>query len=155
MKKFVLGLCLMFAITSNAQGIGNVRFGTAYDEAMACIKAILGTPIAADASVVTYKDVSFKGFKWSEITFTFKNGRLAEARCYMNQRSKRAASSKVTDIAKVMAKDHVMSMDFEDDGNKFYAGGKSPEGFGHLFTIFISPRNGVWTTQMRFGPFRI
>ena len=155
MKKALLGLCLMCATMANAQGIGKVRFETAYDEAVPCIEAILGTPVAADANAITCKNVSFKGFKWSEITFKFKEGRLTEARCYMNQRNKKAATSQLSDIAKVMEKEHVMTMDFEDDGNLFYAGGTSPMGYGHLFTIFISPRNGIWTTQMRFGPFRI
>ena len=73
----------------------------------------------------------------------------------MNQKNKRMATAKMSAIAKVMEKDYSMSMDYEDDGNLFYAGGTSPLGYGRLFTIFISPRNGVWTTQMRFGPFSI
>ena len=155
MRKAIMALCLMCATMVSAQGIGNIRFGTTYDEAVTDIKASLGEPVSSDANVVTYKNISFKGFEWNEITFRFKNGKLAEARCYMNHKNKRLATAKLSEIANIMENEHVMSMDYEEDGNLFYAGGRSPMGVGHLFTIFISPRNGIWTPQMRFGPFSI
>lgn len=155
MRKAILGLCFMCATVAGARGIESIKFGTTYQEAVTNIKASLGEPLSSDTNVLTYKDVSFKGFTWNEITFRFKNGKLVEARCYMNQKNKRMATAKMSAIAKAMEKDYSMSMDYEDDGNLFYAGGTSPLGYGRLFTIFISPRNGVWTTQMRFGPFSI
>jgi len=154
MKKIVLAICIVFSMVANAQGIDNLRFGTAYNDALTLIKAQYGSPLSIDSESVTYKNVSYQGFKWNEVVFKFTNGKLSEARYYMNQKNKILATKRITDIAKTMEKTHVITKDYEDDGNLFYAGGKSPMGFGHLFTIFVSPRNGVWTSQLRFGPFR-
>lgn len=155
MRKAILALCFMFGTAVCAQGIGCIKFGTNYQEAVAEIKASMGEPVFSDTHVVTYKNAAFEGFTWSEVTFRFKNGKLAEARCYMNQANKNMAVAQLGIIAKAMGREHSLSMDYEDDGNLFYAGGLSPMGYGRLFTLFISPRNGTWTTQMRFGPFSI
>lgn len=154
MRKIVVAICFMVSLMANAQGIGNIKFGAPYNEALVCIKDMFGEPVSANSEMVTYNNVSYKGFKWNELVFRFTNGHLVEARYYMNQKDKAMAKRQLDSIAKAMEKSYAISRDFEDDGNVFYAGGISPMGMGRLFTIFVSPRNGSWTSQLRFGPFR-
>lgn len=152
--RFLLILILMTGCLSiSAQGIGEVRFGSSREVASEAIFQLFGQPSSTDGNCYIYKNKEFEGFHWNEVLFRFTNDRLTEARFFMNQRSKYEARRKLTAISKVLAKKHVMSMDIEDDGNHFYAGGKSPLYYGHLFTLFISPREGRWTDQLRFGPF--
>lgn len=141
------------SVSVSAQGIGQVRFGSSREVASEAIFALFGRPSSMADNCYVYTDKEFEGFHWNEVLFRFTNNRLTEARFFMNQRSKRDARRRLTAISKVLAEKHVMSMDIEDDGSCFYAGGKSPLYFGHLFTLFVSPRNGKWTDQLRFGPF--
>ena len=57
------------------------------------------------------------------------------------------------EVAKVLKRSHAITKDYEDKYTAFYKGGRSPMDFGHLFTIFVSPYKGGWTTQLRYGPF--
>lgn len=155
MKKLLLGIMFLCTTLANAQSVCNAKFGMPYEEAVAHIKNVLGTPTTSQADRVVYKNVMFKGIRWSEMIFTFKDGKMTEARCYLNEKSKNAAKAQLHKLAKEMKKEHALSEDYEEDGTVFFAGGKSPVGMGHLFTIFLSPRNGVWTMQMRFGPFAV
>ncbi len=153
-KKVLLVLSLMGTIIANAQGIGNVRFGTQHAEAMEEIKSVFGEPSFSDGDMALFTNKEFEGYTWNEVMFKFKDGILNEARFFMKQKNKSAACKEQEQIAKAMASKHVMSKDIEEGGTPFYAGGQSPLRYGHLFTIFISPRGGAWTNQLRFGPFK-
>ena len=155
MKKICLAALLMVSMMAKAQSIGKVQFGTPLSEAKTEITAQMGNPSKATEQELCYTNKVFNGFKWNEIHFFFKDGKLNEARFYMNVKNKAAAKVQAKNVSKVLGKDNVMTEDYEDDGTPFYAGGKSPDGFGHLFTIFVSPRAGRWTTQLRYGPFEL
>lgn len=155
MKKILMTLCLMFATLTQAQDLKKLKFGTIFDDAIINIKSSLGEPTTSDTSLVVYQNIHYRGLKWDKITFKFAQQKLCEVRCYMNKKNKQQALTQLSTIAKTMKKDYPITMDFEDDGSVFYAGGVSPMGFGHLFTIFVSPHKNSWTAQMRFGPFSI
>lgn len=140
--------------TLRAQGIGNVRFGSSYSEAVGRIREAFGEPVLANGDEMVYADKSFEGFCWNRITFRFKSGKLCEARFYMNHANKQKAKAQLENIAACLAKKHSMSLDYEEDGTRFYAGGLSPLGIGRLFTVFVAPHNGQWSDQLRFGPFK-
>lgn len=150
-----MALCLMFATLAQAQDLKTLKFGTIFDDAIINIKSSLGEPTTSNTNLVVYQNVHYRGFKWDKITFKFAQRKLCEVRCYMNKKNKQQALTQLSAIAKTMKKDYSITMDYEDDGDVFYSGGVSPMGFGHLFTIFVSPCNSIWTAQMRFGPFSI
>lgn len=152
-RPFLILLLTAVAVSASAQGIGDVRFGSSREVASRAIFQLFGQPSSTDDNCYIYTNKVFEGFHWNEVLFKFTGDRLTEARFFMNQRNKHDARRKLTVISKVLAEKHVMSMDIEEDGSYFYAGGKSPLYFGHLFTLFISPRDGKWTDQLRFGPF--
>lgn len=155
MRKICLAALLMFSMMTKAQNIGKVQFGTLLSEAKTEITTQLGTPSKESEEELCYTNKVFNGFKWNEIHFFFKDGKLNEARFYMTVKNKVAAKVQAKSVYNMLGKDNVMTEDYEDDGTPFYAGGKSPDGFGHLFTIFVSPRSGHWTTQLRYGPFEL
>jgi hypothetical protein len=153
-KLAFLALLLITTTLCHAQGIGNVKFGSTRDVATKAIEDFFGEPSKIDDEVMIYTNKVFEGFHWNEVLFKFKDSKLVEARFFMNQKNKSHAKKQLTEISKTLSAKHVMTKDIEDDGNTFYAGGKSPLYYGHLFTLFISPRNGLWTDQLRFGPFK-
>lgn len=153
MKKILLVFCFLASFSAHAFADGNLEFGSSYDSAIVTIKAQLGTPMTETSDTLIYRNIDYCGFKWDQVVFRFKNKVLMETRCYRFQANKVKAVGMLPTIAKEMEKSHVMTLDYEDDGTVFYAGGKSPEGFGHLFTIYVSPYQGRWSTQLRFGPF--
>lgn len=154
MRQFVLMLSLLLSTWASAQGIGKIKFGSSHDVALKAIEATFGTPSKTGNDVVVFANKDFEGFRWDEVQFKFKNGVLNEARFFMNQKTKAKAKSELDVIAKALGKKHEMSVDYEDDGNRFYSGGHSPAGFGRLFQAFISPRKGAWSDQLRFGPYQ-
>jgi hypothetical protein len=154
MRKLLILAFLLASTTSFAQGIGNVKFGTHRNVATKAIKELFGEPSSRDAEMIIYTNKTFEGYHWDEVLFKFKGDILTEARFFMNQKNKNLARKQLTRISETLGKKHIMTEDIEDDGNTFYAGGKSPMAYGHLFTLFISPRNGIWTDQLRFGPFK-
>lgn len=153
-RTFLIVLSLAFASVSNAQGIGNVQFGSTYEEATARIVETFGHPAHATSDEIVYNNKSFEGFRWNKVTFRFRNGQLCEARFYKDHKSKWMAKTELDSIAKNLSKKHAISLDYEEDGTRFYAGGQSPLGIGRLFTVFVAPRNGYWSDQLRFGPFK-
>lgn len=153
-RPFLTALCLVFASVAHAQGIGNVQFGSTYEEATARIAEAFGHPAHVTSDEIVYKNKLFEGFKWNQVTFRFRNGQLCEARFYMDHKSKWKAKTELESIAKNLSKKHALSLDYEEDGTRFYAGGLSPLGIGRLFTVFVAPRNGQWSDQLRFGPFK-
>ncbi|KGF17504.1 hypothetical protein HMPREF1640_06960 [Prevotella sp. S7-1-8] len=155
MRKILMTLCLMFVTLAQAQDLKTLKFGTIFDDAIINLKSSLGEPTTSNTNLVVYQNVHYRGFKWDKITFKFAQRKLCEVRCYMNKKNKQQALTQLSAIAKTMKKDYSITMDYEDDGDVFYSGGVSPMGFGHLFTIFVSPYNSIWTAQMRFGPFSI
>jgi len=156
MKKMLLMACLMVALTANAQSVakvGNVELGKPYAEALEAIKAEYGEPKSVTENEVTYGQVKHEGFTFQEASFRFKDGKFNEARFYQKAGGKAASQQKMESLAKELKKSTNMTRDIEDDGLWFYKGGKSPLGFGHLFTLCSHPKQGVWYSEMRYGPF--
>lgn len=155
--RYLLSLCLAASLSvtaARADESFDTKFGKHYDEVATSIKAALGTPASESADSLVYRNISYRGFQWSEVLFCFQDGVLIETRCYKAQASKGKAVGFLPVIAREMEKNYVMTHDYEEDGTVFYAGGISPKGFGHLFTIYASPGRGGWSSQLRFGPFR-
>jgi|LAHS01.1.fsa_nt_gb hypothetical protein len=155
MKKILLVFCFLVGLSVRAVADGSLEFGSSYHDAIVSIKAQLGSPVTESSDTLIYKNIDYCGFRWDQVVFRFRNGILTETRCYMYQANKDRAVGRLSAIAKEMEKTHVMTMDYEDDGTVFYAGGRSPEGYGHLFTIYASPYRGRWSAQLRFGPFAL
>lgn len=143
------------AMATQAANLENLKFGSTFLDTESVVKAELGEPLNCDSVMINYEDVLLYGMKWNKVDFNFTNGKLAEVRCYLYNSNKNGASKQLIRIAKQMEALFPMTRDYEEDGCLFYTGGTSPEGIGHLFTLFISPQNGTWSTQLRFGPFRI
>ena len=119
-------------------------FGTHFDVAVKMIDKEFGKqPKTVDANEIRYTDVKYAGMVWNE------------ARFYCKQASKVAALKHVSELAGTMRRQHAITKDYEDRRTFFYKGGKSPMDFGHLFTIFVSPYKGGWSTQLRYGPFNV
>lgn len=153
-RSLLLAILLFSASLVQAQGIGEVKFGSSRQVAAMAIEAMFGEPTHSSEDVMSFRDKMFEGYKWDQVDFKFTDGKLTEARFYMDQKSKSLARRKQYSISRTLAKNHALSEDIEEDGSRFYAGGKSPIYYGHLFTLFISPRNGEWSNQLRFGPFK-
>lgn len=152
---FLLIAMSFVSLKAGAQVFGGAKFGDEQQKALAEIKAVFGEPSSALNNMYVYKDKTFKGLRWSEIHFGFRNGKLDEARFVMVAKNKRDACRESLAICNVMKQSYAMSEDLEEDGTPFYAGGHSPFGYGHLFTIFISPYKGKMTSQLRYGPFSV
>lgn len=149
-----LTVVLSVCASSWGDGLSARFFGLCYDDARKNIAEMLGK--AAEVSGedgIRYKDVEYDGMMWDEACFRFTDGVLTEARFYSVQTSKAAALRYAETIALKMGKEHSLSKDYEDRRTFFYKGGRSPMDFGHLFTIFVSPYRGGWSTQLRYGPF--
>lgn len=155
MKRIVLLLLMLLSLTANAQGIGDVRFGSTHQEAMKNITALFGQPVNVSPDQCFFTNRTFMGMQFDEVHFNFQKGKLTEARFFKKQKSKHAAKSGMKELNDTLTKVYPTTMDLEDRTTPFYVGGASPAGFGHLFTIFVSPRNGAWSTQLRYGPFKM
>lgn len=153
-KALLLAVCFLFTLPAFSQGIGKVRFGASYEEAVKHIKETFGNPEKSTSDEVAYTNASYEGVQWNWVTFRFKDGLLCEARFYQDHKNKGKAKAELENIAKCLGRKHTLSLDYEEDGNRFYAGGLSPLGIGRLFTVFVAPHNGKWSDQLRFGPFK-
>ena len=154
LKVLLLVACFLSVLQAFGQGIGKVRFGASYEEAVTHIKEAFGNPEKSTVDEVAYSNASFEGVQWNWVTFRFKEGLLCEARFYQDHKNKGKAKAELDNIAKCLSRKHALSLDYEEDGNRFYAGGLSPMGIGRLFTVFVAPHNGRWSDQLRFGPFK-
>lgn len=154
-NKIILLAFFWLSITSaHAIKLSNIKLGGSYKEIITATQSDFGSPSAADSVSVNYKGVTLFGIKWDDVKLRFDRGVLTEVRCYSMQKSKKLSLSKLAQVASNMEATYPITRDYEEDGSLFYTGGTSPEGIGHLFTIFVAPMQGAWSTQIRFGPFR-
>lgn len=160
MKKVFLALALMVSLAMNAQTSASVEgatFGSSYEETEVALKNSIGEPSSKTDKSLVYLDKDFEGFKANRVEFGFQeaNGttKLNQARFYFFCANKSAAILKMKALAKKLGNKYSVSYDEEDGGVAFYKGGRSPLGIGSLFTIFVSPYQGKWTCQVRYGSF--
>lgn len=156
MRKTFFLFFLNIVLSVDARFLDTDFFGERYDVAKETIVEMLGTPremLGEDE--IRYDSVEYNGMVWDEAYFRFTEGLLTEARFYSKQLNKTSALHHATEIAATMKKRHAMTKDYEDRRTFFYKGGRSPMKFGHLFTIFVSPFRGGWSTQLRYGPFKL
>ena len=157
MRKYLVILFGIVSMSLHAEGLNigaeSLNFGTPYLNILTNVEAEWGKPTTNDDGNIHYCNVALYGTKWDEVGLFFKNGVLVEARCYVSQKNKLMATRKLSTVARMMKDKHAMTCDYEEDGSLFYVGGKSPNEIGHLFTLFIAPHQGKWSTQLRFGPF--
>lgn len=122
-------------------------------EAVKNIVMMFGEPVKNTDDMLIYHKLRYEGVMWDEAYFKFSGDKLTEARFYSRQQGKTQALRKVTELADILKQEHPVTKDYEDKHTYFYMGGMSPLEYGHLFTIFISPYKGGWSTQLRYGPF--
>lgn len=154
-KVIVMMLSLVFSLglsAQNVESVGTVELGSAYDEALAAIKAEYGEPKSVSEDEVVFGPKKYRGFSFDEVKFRFKNGKFNEARFYSKVGTKGEAQRKMENIAQTMRTKYELSRDVEEDLTWFYKGGRSPLGIGHLFTIYTYRKQGAYGVELRFGP---
>lgn len=161
MKKIFLAMALMVSLTMSAQKteqVAGATFGASYDETVTALKGNFGEPNSKTDDRLVYLNKSFEGLNADRIEMGFQvvNGatKLNQARIYFVCPNKTAAVAKMKTLAKKMESKYTISYDEEDGGTAFYKGGHSPLGIGSLFTIYVSPYQGKWTCQLRYGKFQ-
>ena len=160
MKKAFLALALMVSLSMSAQTSTTVEgatFGASYEDTEVALKSNYGEPSSKSETSLVYLNKNFEGFTANRVEFGFQqsNGasKLNQARFYFFCANKAAAVAKMKALAKKLGTKYPVSYDEEDGGMAFYKGGRSPLGIGSLFTIFVSPYQGKWTCQVRYGSF--
>ena len=158
MRKVLLALALMVSMAMHAETIVGATFGATYDETVAALKGSYGEPSSKTENSLVYLNKTFEGFTANHVEMGFQQlgetTKFNQARFYFFCANKAAAVAKMKTIAKKMGEKYTVSYDEEDEGVAFYKGGRSPLGMGSLFTIFVSPYQGKWTCQVRFGAFK-
>lgn len=161
MKKLFLALALFVSLTVSARqsaDVAGAEFGSTYEQTLTSLEGTFGNPNSKEANKIVYLNKNFEGFKADRAEFGFQdlNGtkKLNEARFYFLCANKNAAIFKMKALVKKMSAKYEVSYDEEDGGTAFYKGGNSPLGIGNLFTIYVSPYQGKWTCQIRYGKFQ-
>lgn len=157
MRKILLALSLVVSMAVQADDIYGASFGESYTQTVSALKNSFGDPISKTDNSLVYLNKNFEGVKADRMEFGFQelNGttKLNQARFYFICPTKQAAIAKMKTLAKKMESKYSVSYDEEDGGVAFYKGGRSPLGIGSLFTIYVSPYQGKWTCQLRYGKF--
>ena len=161
MKKVLLALALMvssLAVSAKQDAeVAGASFGASFTETLTALKGNWGEPNTQADNKLVYLNKNFEGMKADRMEFGFQqlNGSnvLNQARVYFYCANKAAAVAKMKALVKKMEQKYAVSYDEEDGGTAFYKGGQSPLGIGSLFTIFVSPFQGKWTCQVRYGKF--
>lgn len=161
MKRLFLALALMVSLTVSArQGVdvAGAEFGATYEETIEALQGKFGAPNTKETDKLVYLNKVFEGMKADRLELGFQelNGttKLNQARFYFLCANKAAAVAKMKALAKKMGEEYNISYDEEDGGTAFYKGGNSPLGIGNLFTIYVSPYQGKWSCQVRYGKFQ-
>ncbi len=153
---FVLAMSLSVSAHTNEQ-VAGATFGASFDETRTVLKGNFGEPNSQTEDKLVYLNKEFEGLKADRVEIGFQqvNGasKLNQARFYFVCPTKQAAIVKMKTLAKRMESKYSVSYDEEDGGTAFYKGGRSPLGIGSLFTIYVSPYQGKWTCQLRYGKF--
>lgn len=160
MKKLFLALAMMVSLSASAQQSADVEgaiFGSTYEETITALESKYGKPNTKATDKLVYLNKNFEGMKADRVELGFQelNGslKLNQARFYFLCANKAAAVAKMKALAKKMGSKYAISYDEEDGGTAFYKGGNSPLGIGSLFTIYVSPYQGKWSCQIRYGKF--
>ena len=161
MKKLLIALAMFTSLSASAKqdaDVLGVAFGSTCEETVQKLSKDYGTPKTQSADKLVYLNEMFEGFKADRVELGFQEvqgtTKLNQARFYFACPSKAAAIAKMKSLAKKMETRYSVSYDEEDGGTAFYKGGSSPLGIGSLFTIFVSPYQGKWTCQLRYGKFQ-
>lgn len=161
MKKVFLALALMVSLSVSAQHtetVAGATFGASYENTLTALKGNFGEPSSKSDDKLVYLNKNFEGMNADRVELGFQNlsgeTKLNQARFYFFCANKAAAVAKMKALAKKMQTKYAVSYDEENGGTAFYKGGNSPLGIGSLFTIFVSPYQGKWTCQLRYGKFQ-
>lgn len=158
MKKILLmfaALLMTVAVSAKDDDVvAGVKFGTAKTDAVTQLESAFGKKGAADGDQLTFTGVVYKGFKFTSAKFYFnEEGKLNQARFYMQVANKAAAVKQMNAIEQEMSKEYKLSDDEDEDG-KFVKGGLGPDGQS-LFTIYTVRIQGKWNVGLRYGAFNI
>jgi hypothetical protein len=144
-------------VLRNKANVDNIRFGISYHTVLQDFQQLWGSPEAKDSASILYANKIFQGMKFDRIELDFQ---YVDSTSYFNQaRFYRICSSKVQAVRQMkilagrLSKIYPVSYDEEEGGTPFYKGGCAPVGLDDLFTVFVAPRKGRWTCQLRYGAF--
>lgn len=159
MKRLLILFIVLLSLTANAEqdNFLMVDFGTSRTVAERMIRQRFGNPNAEDENSMTYYDVQLDSCVFSKVVFGFERkdygGYYNQARFFITEPTRKKAVTHRERLAKRLSEYYPITHDYEENGNKFYKGGTSPEGIGFLFTIYTQKRDGQWSTELRYGAF--
>ena len=144
-----------FAKPGKTSLIGNACFGDSQQAVALALHEAFGKAGKQTENTISYSKELYRGMRFDRLTFTFQQDRLVDASFSTARRTRAEAIALMDSIAVNMKQTYGISKDKEDQGPWFYVGGISPRGIGHLFTIFIYRKQGLYYTELRFGPFAV
>lgn len=161
MRKFVFTLLLTGLILGQAMAADflPVRFGLPKVEAISAFTQLWGCPVETTENAITFYNVELDGFCFNRVVLGFEDathgGYFNQARLFITRPVRRQAVIQRDSLARTLSTQYGygITRDYEENGNKFYKGGTSPEGIGFLFTIYTQRRQGQWSTELRYGAF--
>lgn len=142
-----------------ADGFVPVRFGVSHTEAMDSLAKLWGVPEQTTVQSAIYINKVYRGIAFDRIVVGFEDeargGYFNQIRFFVARHVRRQAVAVRDSLARVLSTEYGQGIthDYEENGNKFYKGGTSPEGIGFLFTIYTQRRQGQWMTELRYGAF--
>lgn len=151
--------CVLPLTEALGEGFVTIDFGTSKKEATEHFITMWGQPDIVNDEAIVFLNKDYRGFRFNKIIIGFENKsddhHFNQARFFIARHTRHHAVVQRDSIARIMAHKYGygISTDYEENGNKFYKGGTSPEGIGFLFTIYTQRREGRWMTELRFGAF--
>lgn len=161
MRRFVFTLLLTLMTLSQTMATDflPVKFGLPRSEVVSVFTQLWGCPVETTESAVTFYNVELDGFCFDRAVLGFEAGAhgdyFNQARLFITRPVRRQAVVQRDSLARTLSTQYGygITRDYEENGNKFYKGGTSPEGIGFLFTIYTQRRQGQWSTELRYGAF--
>lgn len=136
-----------------------INFGVSRELAVSKFTELWGQPDENNQYNIVYSNVEYQGFLFNRVVIGFednaKDGYFNQARFFIARPVRKQAVVLRDSLSLYLSKElgYPITADYEENGNKFYKGGTSPEGIGFLFTIYTQRREGKWMTELRFGAF--
>lgn len=156
---FTLVLTMLMLGQAVAADFLPVRFGQPKKDAVSAFTQLWGCPVETTENTVTFYNVELDGFCFDRVVLGFEEvahgGYFNQARLFITRPVRRQAVVLRDSLARTLSTQYGygITRDYEENGNKFYKGGVSPEGIGFLFTIYTQRRQGLWSTELRYGAF--
>ncbi|MBR1787777.1 MAG: hypothetical protein IJ762_01110 [Bacteroidaceae bacterium] len=118
-------------VTQTVKEICGIPFGTSYQDAESMLKNKYGYPeYGTDPNVITYKHKKYAGITFDSIHFLFQsdgvNSYLNGCVFILDAKTEKEAKEKRELLHDILAKKYIMVDDTDENGFKYYFGGRSP-----------------------------